>query len=310
MSEQTETQPRVNRCSYCRREGHKINGCNDITIETFIVGLRIKYNSVMINQTGNMNIVYDYIDRIRDTAKAAAVSRANARLSDSYATKVNKLIAFVSTEWQERQNNINIRRQELFQEERTRERQRPTVGGLRLPVPPPSRQYNLDRRATIYNINELGVTNLSWEDLPRPARLFSHLYDIEVSHVSQESDNRTWEIKSIYIIDKNTIEEKEECPICYEENIESNDILETNCNHRFCKNCICNYVDSFKSYKVPTCPLCRTDITTFNINDQCHFVELDKKYKKTYETTNQDYENSTPNSVVYIDDFEVNLSIF
>jgi hypothetical protein len=296
------SQQRIQRCSYCRREGHKINGCNDITIESFMSGLRIKYNSAMIHETGNLLNVYDYIDRLRDTAKAAAVSKANSRLSDSYATKVNNLITFVSAEWQERQNNITRRRRELFQEERRR--QRSTVGGLRLPVPPPSRQYNLDRRATIYNINELGVTNLSWEDLPRPARLFSHLYDIEVSHVSQESNNRTWEIKSIFTSKNTSKEGEEECPICYEENIEPKNILETNCCHSFCKNCICHHVDSFKSYKIPTCPLCRTNITSFTVNDECNFVELDKKYKKK-ETTNQDYESSTPNLVVYIDDFEI-----
>ena len=49
--------------------------------------------------------------------------------------------------------------------------------------------------------------------------------------------------------------------------------------------------------------MCRTNITSFNINDESLFTELDKKYKKNYE-------NATPNSVVYIDDFEVNLSIF
>jgi len=67
------------------------------------------------------------------------------------------------------------------------------------------------------------------------------------------------EIKTCkYDIDKN------ECPICFDMyNIEKN--VYTNCNHSFCAECIKKHLDTFLDKPVPTCAICRADITELSI---------------------------------------------
>jgi len=67
------------------------------------------------------------------------------------------------------------------------------------------------------------------------------------------------EIKTCkYDIDKN------ECPICFDMyNIEKN--VYTNCNHSFCAECIQKHLDTFLDKPIPTCPICRTDITELSM---------------------------------------------
>jgi hypothetical protein len=67
------------------------------------------------------------------------------------------------------------------------------------------------------------------------------------------------EIKTCkYDIDKN------ECPICFDMyNIEKN--VYTNCNHSFCTECIKKHLDTFLDKPIPTCPICRGDITELSV---------------------------------------------
>ncbi len=54
-----------------------------------------------------------------------------------------------------------------------------------------------------------------------------------------------------------------ECPTCYED-LNINNIVNTQCGHTFCKNCFWTWVNN---HKKNDCPMCRADIinkTTFN----------------------------------------------
>ena len=54
----------------------------------------------------------------------------------------------------------------------------------------------------------------------------------------------------------------ETCTICLEE---LNDIIQLNdCSHSFCKSCIYDWFNNGKNI----CPLCRTNINTYNYNDK------------------------------------------
>jgi hypothetical protein len=58
-----------------------------------------------------------------------------------------------------------------------------------------------------------------------------------------------------------TVEETE-CPICFEELTDaSKNMVETNCNHRFCMNCMLNVTCPTKTLEKFPCPCCRTNIT-------------------------------------------------
>ena len=57
-----------------------------------------------------------------------------------------------------------------------------------------------------------------------------------------------------------TVEETD-CPICFEELGNMNNMVETNCNHRFCMNCVLNITCPIKILSKFPCPCCRTNIT-------------------------------------------------
>lgn len=57
------------------------------------------------------------------------------------------------------------------------------------------------------------------------------------------------------------------CPICLDNNIDTNLCVYTNCSHIFCGNCIYKYIKSCKVDTPPKCSLCRTDITDYYSNN-------------------------------------------
>ena len=57
------------------------------------------------------------------------------------------------------------------------------------------------------------------------------------------------------------------CSICFLD-INEQDICTLNCNHQFCKNCI----DTILKTHNKTCPLCRTDISSYNYQNENNVV--------------------------------------
>jgi len=57
--------------------------------------------------------------------------------------------------------------------------------------------------------------------------------------------------------------ENSECPICYE-NIEENDTTITNCNHKYCTECVKRLITETTPHRHP-CPLCRTEIVEVKV---------------------------------------------
>jgi hypothetical protein len=56
-------------------------------------------------------------------------------------------------------------------------------------------------------------------------------------------------------------EEKEECPICYEELNDPNNIITLSCRHKFHKTCMYNVCNSSSNRFMCLCPLCRKELT-------------------------------------------------
>lgn len=89
-----------------------------------------------------------------------------------------------------------------------------------------------------------------------------------------------WFIDTI-IINLDTAEElkqqNNECPICLNEYYSFQSVI-TNCNHSFCKECICKHIDTYDKKDIPSCPMCRSDIHRFEIKDIEYFEDLQEKY--------------------------------
>jgi len=60
-----------------------------------------------------------------------------------------------------------------------------------------------------------------------------------------------------------------DCAICYEDNIPKKNFVRLNCQHEFCKDCFKSSVKNTPYNKyMPTCALCRADITEITIHDE------------------------------------------
>ena len=78
----------------------------------------------------------------------------------------------------------------------------------------------------------------------------------------------------------NELQEDVFCAICLESHKNMN-ILITNCEHEFCKKCMCDYLDSDylnKENRLPTCAMCRTIITTLETKDAELYDDLYERY--------------------------------
>ena len=78
----------------------------------------------------------------------------------------------------------------------------------------------------------------------------------------------------------NELQEDIFCAICLESHEKMN-TLTTNCEHAFCKKCMCHYLDSDylnEENRFPTCAMCRTIITTLETKDVELYDDLYERY--------------------------------
>jgi hypothetical protein len=93
-----------------------------------------------------------------------------------------------------------------------------------------------------------------------------------------EEPARKFNIVINTIIDQNGDEPQNhcECAICYEDAILQTNSVTLNCNHAFCKDCLIGCFKNTPSYKeVPSCALCRADISSITVYSENVKSELD-----------------------------------
>jgi hypothetical protein len=74
--------------------------------------------------------------------------------------------------------------------------------------------------------------------------------------------------KQFHLNFKKYISEKSECSICYDE-VENNNIIQTDCNHHYCIPCFKKYLSIKKENNTNlTCPYCRQHIKSVSLNNQ------------------------------------------
>lgn len=76
------------------------------------------------------------------------------------------------------------------------------------------------------------------------------------------------------------LQQHQDCPICYSDETKLMDMISTNCNHEFCKTCICRHIDGVPANRRACCPMCRADIKSLNVRDVEFCQELNNKYNR------------------------------
>lgn len=93
---------------------------------------------------------------------------------------------------------------------------------------------------------------------------------------------RKFEIASLFLNLKTSVETKFECPICLEE-VNNKNRITPNCNHDVCTTCFEKYLSSLQNAildKKPSCCLCRANVTSLSFTSAncCDYIK--KKYLK------------------------------
>jgi hypothetical protein len=139
------------------------------------------------------------------------------------------------------------------------------------------------------NIDEIlvNITNYIYGDQEEVnTGLIQEFYNLLQTHGGEgEQDNEEENLETtdkfniattIEQIDEQKGEEKCECAICYEDNIPKKHSVTLNCNHQFCKDCFKGCLKSTPVYRdLPTCALCRADISSITIHDESVKSEFD-----------------------------------
>jgi hypothetical protein len=86
------------------------------------------------------------------------------------------------------------------------------------------------------------------------------------------------------------------CCICFDDNIDSNSICFTNCNHSYCKSCLDKWFDKGTN----TCPLCRSEIKYFRCNNENNRII----------TLNYNINNFREDIIVYINKLKIQIFLF
>lgn len=102
------------------------------------------------------------------------------------------------------------------------------------------------------------------------------------------------------------LQEQVLCAICLDSH-KKMDVLITNCQHEFCKKCMCDYLDSDylnngQRNCMPTCAMCRTIITTLETKDVEHYDEIYQRYtNKPPETIGLDDIDNVQEMIEFLD---------
>lgn len=67
------------------------------------------------------------------------------------------------------------------------------------------------------------------------------------------------------------------CPICID-TLQQNRVISTNCNHKLCTGCACQYIARNTHQRVVACPLCRGPIDKLYANSQESYQEVSRLF--------------------------------
>ncbi len=251
MQIKTNNNRRIIHCSYCNQVGHNIKFCNDESLNSF--NIRISFQKEKINIVyGNRQLsiadkrsqfrlwLMDIFENEIAIIKAYSIRYCDGKLNNSNSTHIEKIIDKIFPLDIE-ENNILLGKDV-------------------------NKIYNtniLENYIKITNSYFQKVENEMIYYLTKELLNFENLYSyIDIQYLAKHITEDICLLKkidleysiSIINIDENDI--RTECSICYE-NKNQCDIVEYECKHKFCCDCVINIIKTNKSDNLLTCAYCR-----------------------------------------------------
>ena len=251
-------------CSFCGLIGHRVNKCNSEEISQFV------------NQLKSFVYDDDTLFELINTAPIAIINivlsthlgfKYNIACQISHQTKKNYIVNYIRSLIPD--NTPHSTRGVTFR--------RPP----RPPRPPRFPMYPQDRydseTSITMPINFPTTTSTLTITIPNPAFVFGR-QNATLGLPPPPTQNNINKIQPLLLVDQEETP-LDRCSICFGDDISTHEITTTNCNHTYCQQCICKWIDiANRADTHVKCPTCRHQITTLTLRDVEYFKQINDKY--------------------------------
>jgi hypothetical protein len=268
-------------CGFCKIPGHQIGQCRDINIEILLRLFNNIVNQTVPGSNGNTEVVFNWLSSKHAPVLKMLAYQHGLRTSLSNNVIISKIMDFYFYNHANPYWHNLLPAPELVLERNACRRMRIRISFmqrnyLRLPIPISMRQM---ARMGITELNQLYYVLQDEIALLPPVERHDNYYYANNPHNVERKYNITQTMVSIS--DKSEDKDKDEddqyavkeCPICYE-NVPGHNMVELNCKHEFCGECLSETLKTTSRNKEPTCALCRADMQTFTTHSQQIYDEI------------------------------------
>jgi hypothetical protein len=270
------------KCSLCKVNGHDIRNCSDIRIQELINEKTQLYNRIY-KKPDNYNRIREWLSSKSPIELSTLAVKLNVPTTYPKHIKISCLVKEMIYEilsiqidyilckiFTEPTNNIN----QIVHYEKRKD-----ICGRVIDIMRKKKLYEpvffiiqilnkIDLKENPSEFMNYVRQNIMFTSLENKQYFYACYFVCEYMIDAFLSKEKKWnvkinEIKTCYTCKTN--KQINECPICFDIYNGENDVY-TNCNHSFCTECIKKHLDTFLDKPVPTCPICRTDITQLSIH--------------------------------------------
>lgn len=247
-TENRNTNQSVRCCSFCRRAGHTINRCNSEPIRIFERNI-IRY--IAFNRGNNLR-EYLLNEALTEAnlVRAFAIRRCGANTRSNMVICIDLIIQYFMSQTQYIEtNNQTIEESQPVEEEQT-----------------PEGQQQEERGQSSYRRRRRFGFSMPHSTIESESILHGWLFMLMMRSINASfhgSLHRKFNIKT-KILQKDNLNEKCECSICYDE-YEKLNFVKLDCGHEFCKDCIKKSLQN-EVKEIPCCAFCRSDIKNLEVN--------------------------------------------
>jgi hypothetical protein len=276
-----------NCCSYCRQAGHTINMCDSPNITMDYENIKIVFNEISQTYFGQEINKIHFIRTICRNYNLSRLKAIGVRYLWLPATSNKNTIAIEL--WNSFSSIRVISQQNILNRLPTVPDEIPDFAQDLLQQPEEEIGWYIDIQPQFRHFEVNTPLRMFEFGIPHPPPLirsrfaggrqliltdddFMGFAPQNLNNIFQETlipQVKKYNIIPTIICSKNSeeIESCEECSICYEI-AKQNQTITINCGHKFCGTCIKNTLESNNINIPPSCALCRTEMKTFEMNNQ------------------------------------------